>query len=149
MPPWLWKVLVALRPFQRVQLVCVHALQVDAGSDDEQQLLQGLPVTAAALSAAERAARQQSMLALSRGYRQRRLTHGDDRRQYDDDAEAAAAGVPSPHWDLHSVAESMQQVRRQQREQACPGCKRSQRHVHHFVPLSLLGHTWGVCVQSP
>jgi hypothetical protein len=63
------------------------------------------------MSAAERQVRQQPLLALSRGYRQRRVTLGDDRRQYDDAADAAAEGVPSPHWDLHSVAESMQQVR--------------------------------------
>lgn len=81
------------------------------GSDEEQDLLDGLPATDAALSAAERAARQAPLLALSRGYQGRRVTLGDDRRQYNDVADAAAGGVPSPRWDLHSVAESMQQVR--------------------------------------
>jgi hypothetical protein len=73
-------------------------------------LLQGMPPTEATASAAERQARQQPLLELSRGYRQRRVTLGDDKRHYDDAAEAAAGGVPSPRWDLHSVAESMQQV---------------------------------------
>jgi hypothetical protein len=86
-------------------------LQVDVGSDEETDLLDGLPATDAAVSAAERAARQAPLLALSQGYQGRRVTLGDDRRQYDDVAEAAAGGVPSPRWDLHSVAESMQQVR--------------------------------------
>lgn len=80
------------------------------GSDNESELLSGLPTTEAALSAAERQARQQPLLALSRGYRQRRVTLGDDKRQYDDAADAAAGAVPSPRWDLHSVAESLQQV---------------------------------------
>jgi hypothetical protein len=85
--------------------------QVDFGSDDAGAVLDGLPSTEASMSAAERQVRQQPLLALSRGYRQRRVTLGDERRQYDDAADAAAEGVPSPHWDLHSVAESMQQVR--------------------------------------
>lgn len=85
-------------------------MQVDVGSDEEQQLFEGLPTTEAALSAAERQARQQPLLALSKGHRQRRVTLGDDRQQYNDEAAAAAGGVPSPRWDLHSVAESMQQV---------------------------------------
>lgn len=93
-----------------VTLFCTCVLQVDAGSDEEHQLLAGLPTTEAALSAAERQSRQQPLLALSRGYQQRRVTLGDDRQQYDDEAAAAAGGVPSPRWDLHSVAESMQQV---------------------------------------
>jgi len=91
-------------------LALLLCCQVDAGSDEEQQILEGLPATEASLSAAERHARQQPLLALCRGYRQRRVTLGDDRRQYDDEAEVAAGGVTSPRWDLHSVAESMQQV---------------------------------------
>lgn len=86
-------------------------MQVDVGSDEEQQLFEGLPTTEAALSAAEWQARQQPLLALLKGHRQRRVTLGDDRQQYNDEAAGAAGGVPSPRWDLHSVAESMQQVR--------------------------------------
>lgn len=87
--------------------------QVDAGSDDDRVLFVGLPPTEAAAAALGRLQRQQPLLALSRGYRQRRHSLGVDRQQYDDAAEAAAGGVPSPTWDLHSVAESMRQMHEQ------------------------------------
>lgn len=119
--------------------VCI-SLQVDAGSDDEQALLSDLPPTEAAAAAADRAARQQPLLALSRGYTGRRVTQGDDREQYDDAAEAAAGGVPSPRWDLHSVAESMQQVGRGAacvlQLSRCCGCR----------PDSLFADTCACCV---
>lgn len=89
---------------------CFHA-QIDPGSDDEQQLFSGLPATAAAAAGLERQERQQPWLALSKGFRQRRITLNDDRAQYDDAAAAAAAGSAggygTPGFDLHSVADSM------------------------------------------
>ena len=81
------------------------------GSDDEQQLLAGLLATQAALAAAERQARQQPLLALSKGYRQRRVTLGDGGGAHDAAEADSGSQLPSPRWDLRSVAESMQQVR--------------------------------------
>lgn len=88
-------------------------MQVDPGSDDEQELFAGLPVTAAAAAAAEQQERQQPWLALSKGFRQRRITLNDDKSQYDDAAAAAVSGGGhgSPRFDLHSVADSMRLVR--------------------------------------
>jgi hypothetical protein len=107
--------------------------QVDAGSDDDQQLFAGLPATEAAAAALERLQRQRPLLALSRGYcaRQRsptgtRQQQQQQQQQYDDAAEAAAGCVRSPGWDLHSVAESMQQVGLLGRHQVC---LRLQQHV--------------------
>lgn len=105
---------ICMQPFVSYTgiLVCLyHAhthVQVEAGSDDEQDLFASLPATEAAAAAAERRDRQLPLLALSKGYRQHRVTLDGDRTQYDDATDAG--GRVSPGFDLHSVADSMRQV---------------------------------------
>ena len=81
-------------------------VQVDPGSDDDEDIFGDLPDTAGTAAAAAWSARQQPWLQLTKGYRQRRTTL-TERHQYDDNEGSSG---PWQQFDLHSVADSMQQV---------------------------------------
>lgn len=86
----------------------VLGLQVDAGSDDSDELFSNLPITSAAAAAAERRERQQPLLDLCKGHRHRRQTLNDGKQQYNDlTAAGAGAGLL---LSLPIVADSMLQV---------------------------------------
>jgi hypothetical protein len=84
-----------------------------------------LPPTAAIDAALDRSEAQQPLLQLTRGYRQRRATLSDRPWEEGEGGSPGAAwrgveglvghagaGEWRPNWDLHSVAESMRQVRK-------------------------------------
>jgi hypothetical protein len=99
--------------------------QVEAGSQDDAEVFDDLPPTAAIDAAMDRSEAQQPLLQLTRGYRQRRATLSDRPWEEGEGGSPGAAGRGGvglvgyagagdwrPNWDLHSVAESMRQVRR-------------------------------------
>jgi hypothetical protein len=99
-------------------IAVVLGLQVDAGSDDSDELFNNLPMTLAAAAAAERRQRQQPLLDLCKGYRHRRLTLNDSKQQYNDVEDAGTGAGAGLLPLLPIVADNMLQV-------CCSSCPHS------------------------